>query len=99
MPTPPGVWTVAAVLFLLPLGFAGSDLHTAVQVPALGVVLLSLVVVTGRGGQISLGQAAYAGLGALFTALLAAGRFPGLPRLPELAALAVAVVLVAPWAC
>ncbi|MFK4105890.1 ATP-binding cassette domain-containing protein [Streptomyces sp. NPDC019531] len=96
VPTPPGAWIVAAVLFLLPLGFAGSDLHTSVQVPALGVVLLSLVVVTGRGGQISLGQAAYAGLGALFTALLASGRFPGLPRLPELAALAVAVVLVAP---
>jgi len=94
--TPPGAWIVAAVLFLLPLGFAGSDLHTSVQVPALGVVLLSLVVVTGRGGQLSLGQAAYAGLGALFTALLAAGRFPGLPRLPELAALAVAVLLVAP---
>ncbi|MFD3931708.1 ATP-binding cassette domain-containing protein [Streptomyces sp. NPDC058614] len=94
--TPPGAWIVAVVLFLLPLGFAGSDLHTSVQVPALGVVLLSLVVVTGRGGQISLGQAAYAGLGALFTALLAAGRFPGLPRLPELAALAVAVILVAP---
>lgn len=94
--TPPGAWIVAVVLFLLPLGLAGTDLHTSVQVPALGVVLLSLVVVTGRGGQISLGQAAYAGLGALFTALLAAGRFPGLPRLPELAALAVAVVLVAP---
>ncbi|WP_369245541.1 ATP-binding cassette domain-containing protein [Streptomyces sp. R41] len=94
--TPPGAWIVAVVLFLLPLGFAGSDLHTSVQVPALGVVLLSLVVVTGRGGQISLGQAAYAGLGALFTALLAAGRFPGLPRLPELAALAVAVILIAP---
>ncbi|NEA67642.1 ATP-binding cassette domain-containing protein [Streptomyces sp. SID12488] len=97
VPTPPGAWIVAGVLFLLPLGFAGPDLHTAVQVPALGVVLLSLVVVTGRGGQISLGQAAYAGLGALFTALLAAGRFPGLPRrLPELAALALAVLLVAP---
>ncbi|MEU8865627.1 ABC transporter permease subunit [Streptomyces umbrinus] len=94
--TPPSAWIVAVVLFLLPLGFAGSDLHTSVQVPALGVVLLSLVVVTGRGGQISLGQAAYAGLGALFTALLAAGRFPGLPELPELAALAVAVLLVAP---
>ncbi|MEU7280525.1 ATP-binding cassette domain-containing protein [Streptomyces sp. NPDC045431] len=93
---PPGVWGVAGVLFLLPLGFAGTDLHTAIQVPALAVILLSLVVVTGRGGQISLGQAAYAGLGALFTALLAAGRFPGLPRLPELTALVVAVVLVAP---
>ncbi|MEU0027700.1 ATP-binding cassette domain-containing protein [Streptomyces sp. NPDC006335] len=96
VPTPQGAWIVAVVLFLLPLGFAGSDLHTSVQVPALGVVLLSLVVVTGRGGQLSLGQAAYAGLGALFTALLAAGRFPGLPRLPELAALALAVALVAP---
>ncbi|WP_328936190.1 MULTISPECIES: ABC transporter permease subunit [unclassified Streptomyces] len=94
--TPPGAWIVAGVLFLLPLGFAGSDLHTSVQVPALGVVLLSLVVVTGRGGQLSLGQAAYAGLGALFTAQLAAGRFPGLPHLPELAALALAVLLVAP---
>lgn len=96
VPTPQGAWIVAAVLFLLPLGFAGSDLHTSVQVPALGVVLLSLVVVTGRGGQISLGQAAYAGLGALFTALLSAGRFPGLPHLPELAALALAVLFVAP---
>ncbi|CAL9404474.1 Vitamin B12 import ATP-binding protein BtuD [Streptomyces sp. enrichment culture] len=96
VPAPLGAWIVAGVLFLLPLGLAGRDLHTSVQVPALAVILLSLVVVTGRGGQISLGQAAYAGLGALFTALLAAGRFPGLPRLPELAALAVAVVLVAP---
>ncbi|GHD96911.1 ABC transporter permease subunit [Streptomyces naganishii] len=95
-PVPWGAWIVAGVLFLLPLAFAGGDLHTSVQVPALGVVLLSLVVVTGRGGQISLGQAAYAGLGALFTALLSAGRFPGLPRLPGLVALALAVVLVAP---
>ncbi|MFD5703590.1 ABC transporter permease subunit [Streptomyces lasiicapitis] len=96
VPTPPGAWIVAVVLFLLPLGFAGSDLTTSVQVPALGVILLSLVVVTGRGGQISLGQAAYAGLGALFTALLTNGRFPGLPELPALPALAVAVLLVAP---
>ncbi|MFK4069092.1 ATP-binding cassette domain-containing protein [Streptomyces sp. NPDC029674] len=96
VPTPPGAWIVAAVLFLIPLGFAGSDLTTSVRVPALAVILLSLVIVTGRGGQISLGQAAYAGLGALFTALLTAGRFPGLPELPHLPALAVAVLLVAP---
>ncbi|MFF9015699.1 ATP-binding cassette domain-containing protein [Streptomyces sp. NPDC014870] len=88
--TPTGVWFTVGVLFLLPLGFAGTDLHTAVQVPALAIVLLSLVVVTGRGGQIALGQAAYAGLGALFTALLATG------GLPELLALALAVLLVAP---
>ncbi|CAL9285461.1 ABC transporter permease subunit [Streptomyces sp. SudanB25_2051] len=93
---PPGLWLCVAVALALPLGFAGADLRTSVQVPALAVVLLSLVVVTGRGGQISLGQAAYAGLGALFTALLAAGRMPGLPALPELVALGAAVVLVAP---
>ncbi|MEV4685035.1 ABC transporter permease subunit [Streptomyces kurssanovii] len=93
---PRPVWLIAGILLLLPLGFAGTDLQTAVQVPALAVVLLSLVVVTGRGGQISLGQAAYAGLGALFTALLAAGRFPGFPELPELVAPAAAVVLVTP---
>lgn len=89
-------WLVCGILFLLPLGFAHGDLRTSVQVPALAVVLLSLVVVTGRGGQISLGQAAYAGLGALFTALLAAGRFPGLPAVPGLPALLLAVLLTAP---
>ncbi|MDX2839981.1 ATP-binding cassette domain-containing protein [Streptomyces ipomoeae] len=96
MGAPSGAWIVAVILFLIPLGFAGRDLHTSVQVPALAVILLSLVVVTGRGGQISLGQAAYAGLGALFTALLAAGRFLFLPALPELTALLIAVLLVAP---
>ncbi|MFF5976363.1 ATP-binding cassette domain-containing protein [Streptomyces sp. NPDC012769] len=87
---PAGVWPVAAVLFALPLGFAGEDLTTAVQVPALAVILLSLVVVSGRGGQIALGQAAYAGLGALFTGLLSAA------GLPELVALGAAVLCVAP---
>ncbi|MFI5804247.1 ATP-binding cassette domain-containing protein [Streptomyces sp. NPDC051561] len=81
---------IAAVLFLLPLGLAGDDLRIALQVPALAVILLSLVVVSGRSGQISLGQAAYAGLGALLTAVLADR---GLPQLP---ALAVAVALTAP---
>ncbi|MFI6643422.1 ATP-binding cassette domain-containing protein [Streptomyces sp. NPDC050504] len=93
---PRAVWLVAGILFLLPLGFAGSDLHTSVQVPAMALILLSLSVVTGRGGQIALGQAAYAGLGALFTALLAAGRFPGVPAVPELLALGLAALLVAP---
>ncbi|WP_041128498.1 ABC transporter permease subunit [Streptomyces vietnamensis] len=78
---PTALWLVVGVLLLLPLGLAGSDLHTAVQVPALAVILLSLVVVAGRGGQIALGQAAYAGLGALFTALLAAAGVPTLPAL------------------
>ncbi|MER5891121.1 ATP-binding cassette domain-containing protein [Streptomyces sp. NPDC001941] len=86
---PAGLWAVTGVLFLLPLALSGDDLRTAVRVPALAVVLLSLVVVTGRGGQISLGQTAFAGLGALFTGLLGA-------ELPPLPALFTAVLLVAP---
>ncbi|HEY9369780.1 ABC transporter permease, partial [Streptomyces sp.] len=87
--TPPGVWPVVAALFLLPLGFAGSDLRTSMQIPALAIVLLSLVTVTGRAGQIALGQAAYAGLGALLTGVLAGA------GLPEATALVLAVAMVA----
>ncbi|MFB7517001.1 ATP-binding cassette domain-containing protein [Streptomyces sp. NPDC056144] len=85
----PAVWALVTLLLLLPLALAGEDLHTTLRIPALAVVLLSLVVVTGRGGQIALGQAAYAGLGALLTALLATN------GVPVLAATALAVPLVA----
>ncbi|MDX2563656.1 ATP-binding cassette domain-containing protein [Streptomyces sp. TX20-6-3] len=94
---PGAVWLVVGVLFLLPLGFAGSDLHTAIQVPALAVILLSLVVVAGRGGQIALGQAAYAGLGALFTALLTARGIPGLLALGLAVPLVGAAGLLTGW--
>ncbi|WP_329624277.1 ATP-binding cassette domain-containing protein [Streptomyces sp. NBC_01255] len=95
VPTP--LWLVIGVLLLLPLGFAGSDLHTAVQVPALAVILLSLVVVAGRGGQIALGQAAYAGLGALLTALLATAGVPTLLALGLAVPMVAVVGLVTAW--
>ncbi|MFF2953815.1 ABC transporter permease [Kitasatospora sp. NPDC057965] len=94
-----GAWAARAVclvLLLLPLGFRGNDLRSALLVPALALVLLSIVVVTGYGGQISLGQAGYAGLGALGTALLMSGRIPGLPALPAVPALLFAVLATAP---
>ncbi|MFE7559352.1 ABC transporter permease [Kitasatospora sp. NPDC057500] len=94
-----GAWAARAVclvLLLLPLGFRGNDLRSALLVPALALVLLSIVVVTGYGGQISLGQAGYAGLGALGTALLMSGRIPGLPALPAAPALLLAVLATAP---
>lgn len=87
---------VCLVLLLLPFGFRGNDLRSALLVPALALVLLSIVVVTGYGGQISLGQAGYAGLGALGTALLMSGRVPGLPALPAAPALLLAVLATAP---
>ncbi|WP_420713825.1 ABC transporter permease subunit [Streptomyces sp. NRRL WC-3742] len=87
---------VCLVLLLLPLGFRGNDLRSALLVPALALVLLSIVVVTGYGGQISLGQAGYAGLGALGTALLMSGRIPGVPALPAAPALLLSVLATAP---
>ncbi|MFI6843754.1 ABC transporter permease [Kitasatospora sp. NPDC050467] len=87
---------VCLVLLLLPLGFRDGDLRSALLVPALALVLLSVVVVTGYGGQISLGQAGYAGLGALGTALLMSGRIPGVPPLPAVPALLFAVLATAP---
>ncbi|MEU3688932.1 ABC transporter permease subunit [Streptomyces narbonensis] len=96
-PVPTPLWPAIGVLFLLPLGFAGSDLQTAVQVPALAVILLSLVVVAGRGGQIALGQAAYAGLGALLTALLATAGVPALVALGLAVPMVAVVGLVTAW--
>ena len=84
------------VLLLMPLGFRGSDLRNALQVPALALVLLSVVVVTGYGGQISLGQAGYAGMGALGTALLMSGKVPGVPAMPAVPALLCAVLVTVP---
>lgn len=87
---------VGLVLLLLPLGFRADDLRGALPVPALALVLLSIVVVTGYGGQISLGQAGYAGMGALGTGLLMSGRIPGVPALPTAPALLLAVLATAP---
>ncbi|MEZ0115670.1 branched-subunit amino acid ABC-type transport system permease component [Catenulispora sp. EB89] len=95
-----GAGAVAAmactVLLLMPLGFRGPDLRNALQVPALALVLLSVVVVTGYGGQVSLGQAGYAGMGALGTALFMSGKVPGVPAMPAIPALLCAVLLTIP---
>jgi branched-chain amino acid transport system permease protein len=90
------VRVVSTVLVMLPLGFGSDDLRHALAVPALALVLLSIVVVTGYGGQVSLGQAGYAGLGALGTALLMSAKVPGLPALSAPPALLIAVAVVVP---
>ncbi|HVB27326.1 MAG TPA: ABC transporter permease [Mycobacteriales bacterium] len=76
----------AAVLLLTPLMFSALDLRSAQEVPALAVVFLSIVAVTGYSGQISLGQAGYAGLGALFVGIFTS------QGAPELGALFAAMV-------
>jgi branched-chain amino acid transport system permease protein len=93
----PGAVLALVVLLLMPLGFDAADLRTAVQVPGLAVVLVSLVAVSGLAGQISLGQAGYAGLGALLAATLTtAGGIAGLPAFPGVLAVVLAGVLVTP---
>jgi branched-chain amino acid transport system permease protein len=80
-------YSVGLVLLFLPLLLNTVDLQQAELFPALAVIFVSLVAVTGYSGQISLGQVGYAGLGALFTAKFAAGDLFGLHRLPFLLAL------------
>lgn len=83
-------------LLLAPLTFAPSDLRSAFQVPALALIFLSMVIVTGYSGQISLGVAGFAGLGALLSLKLANGELFGLPALPGIWAMLVGALLVAP---
>jgi branched-chain amino acid transport system permease protein len=72
---------VAALLLLAsPLTYPADVLRDAQQVPALALVFVSLVVLTGYGGQISLGHGAYAGLGALLFATFSAD----IPEIPAL---------------
>ncbi|MCK9900044.1 ABC transporter permease [Parafrankia colletiae] len=85
-----------AALLLAPLTFAPADLRSAFMVPALALVFLSLVILTGYSGQLSLGVAGYAGLGALFTLKLANGDFFGLPEIPGIWAMFLGALLVAP---
>jgi branched-chain amino acid transport system permease protein len=75
----------AAIAMLVPLTFGAVALRQAQEIPALAIVFISIVAVTGYSGQVSLGQAGYAGLGALFFAKVSAD-------VPQLAALLVAVI-------
>jgi branched-chain amino acid transport system permease protein len=74
------LYGTGVVLLSSPLTYPAESLRQAQSVPGLAVVLVSIVVLTGYGGRISLGHAGFAGLGALFCAKLSDGA-------PELIAL------------
>ncbi|HMC71742.1 MAG TPA: hypothetical protein VKJ07_21470, partial [Mycobacteriales bacterium] len=78
-------YALAAIALCAPLAFDPISLHQAQEVPALGIIFVSIVAVTGYSGQISLGQAGYAGLGALFFTKVSGDT-------PELIALLVGVL-------
>jgi branched-chain amino acid transport system permease protein len=96
VPSVYGWWLVPAMTLAAPLLFGAQDLRIALAVPALAIMLVSIVVVSGYSGQISLGQAGFAGLGALVAGRLAAGTMPGMPQFPGVAVLVVAPLVVAP---
>jgi branched-chain amino acid transport system permease protein len=85
---------LAVVALLVPVALSGDDLRSAALVIALAVVFLSITAVTGFTGNITLGQAGFAGLGALLTSRISTGSLPLFPRLPVLAAMVVAAVVV-----
>lgn len=85
---------LAVLALLVPVGFSGDNLGSAAQVVALAIVFLSITAVTGFTGNITLGQAGFAGLGALLTSRFDTGQLPFLPRLPVLPAMVVSALLV-----
>ena len=95
-PTPRGWWIPALALLAVPLVLSQESLLTAQQVPALAIILVSIVVLSGYGGQISLGTAGFAGLGALLTADLSRGALSSLPRVGDVLAFPVGALLVVP---
>jgi len=84
----------ALVTTLVPFGLSGQDLQSAGEVLALAVVLVSITAVTGFTGNITLGQAGFAGLGALATIHLNNGGLLFLPRMPVIPAMLVSSILV-----
>jgi ABC-type branched-subunit amino acid transport system ATPase component/ABC-type branched-subunit amino acid transport system permease subunit len=72
-----GVFLLAAIAIVLPLIFTEpSTQQTFTEVLAFAICATSLTVLTGWLGQLSLGQMAFAGLGALFAARLVEGGVP-----------------------
>jgi branched-chain amino acid transport system permease protein len=87
-----GLWLVAGIVAftVLPNIFSDATVHDLAEAMAYGVVALTLVVLTGWTGQISIAQMSFAGVGA-FVAAHVAGTDGGLFPLSILVAIAIAV--------
>src|SRR3954447_1081800 len=65
-----GIALLGALAVLVPLGLSHSRVILLTYIALYGIIAISLVVLTGWAGQISLGQFAFVGLGAAVTASL-----------------------------
>ncbi|HET6810245.1 MAG TPA: ATP-binding cassette domain-containing protein [Acidimicrobiales bacterium] len=68
-----GWLALAAVVLLVPIGLSDSKVTLTAYIAIFGIFAVSLVILTGWSGQISLGQFGFAGVGAGATAGLMAG--------------------------
>lgn len=84
----------AIVATVVPFGLSGQDLQNAGEIVSLAVVLVSITAVTGFTGNITLGQAGFAGLGALASIHLHNTGLWFLPKMPVIAAMLVSSILV-----
>src|SRR4051794_15879114 len=84
----------AIVATLVPFALSGDDLSSAGEILSLAVVLVSITAVTGFTGNITLGQAGFAGLGALATLHLNNSGLWILPKMPVIPAMFVSSILV-----
>jgi len=83
----------ALVATVVPFGLSGQDLSNAVEIVCLAVVLVSITAVTGFTGNITLGQAGFAGVGALASIHLHNSGLWFLPKMPVILAMLVSAIL------
>jgi ABC-type branched-subunit amino acid transport system ATPase component/ABC-type branched-subunit amino acid transport system permease subunit len=91
--------TAGVVAVLLPLVYTtSSDLYLLSRIPIFAMVGISIVVLTGWAGQLSLGQVAFVGVGAMGTAALASRGVPygAAMAYTTVAGIALAAVVGAP---
>lgn len=84
----------ALIATVVPFGLSGTDLSSAGEVLCLAVVLVSITAVTGFTGNITLGQAGFAGLGGLASIHLHNTGLWFLPAMPVIPAMLVSSILV-----
>ena len=87
-------WVLAAVLALFPWVMSPTQTSLGALYAIYGIIGISLVVLTGWGGQISLGQFGFVAVGAVVGGALTEHRVPFLLAVP-LAALVTAAVAIA----
>lgn len=87
-----GVTALIVALAVVPHAFAASTVHSFAQAMAYALVALTVVILTGWAGQISLAQMSFAGVGA-FTAAHIAGTHGGLFPLAIIVGILIAVPL------